>query len=195
MAWSVFPINCPVLQESQVCTENWPWKGWISRVRWREIIHKFCSWSEYRELACDADVLAGAPTFQPTQNLKITTKHLQWQAHLRWHTRIYGFKRSESKSTGREVQILRRAWNHQTGYQEWQNLVQGSPQLGTTAVRIELVTVLQNNYVLWESELRWDGQDAQKAGGWRKLYKQHQKIYPQLSLITKKVSTSVISGK
>ena len=50
-------------------------------------------------------------------------------------------------------------------------------------------------YVLWESALRWDGQDAQKAGGWRKLYKQHQKIYPQLSLITKKVSTSVISGK
>ena len=143
-AWSIFPINCPVLQESQVCMENWPWKGWISRVHWREIIHKFCSWSAYRELACDADVLAGAPTFQPTQNLKITTKHLQWQAHLHWHTRIYGFKRSDSKSTGREVQILRRTWNHQTGYQEWQNLVQGSPQLGTTAVRIKLVTALQN---------------------------------------------------
>ena len=59
MAWSVFPINCPVLQESQESTGNWPWKRWLSRVHWREIIHKFCSWSAYRQPACHADVQVG----------------------------------------------------------------------------------------------------------------------------------------
>ena len=51
---------------------------------------------------------------------------------------------------------MRRAWSHQTGYQEQQNLVQGSPQLGTTAVRIE-----QQHYKICvmgiSIKMRWTG--------------------------------------
>ena len=196
MAWSVFPINCPVLQETQESTGNWPWKGWISRVHWREIIHKFCSRSAYRQLACYADVQAGRGYgYQHSSQHKTSKLLLNIYNDKHIYIETQGFmdltNQSQSLQGGKfrsweEHGVTRLATrNNRTLFKVPHNLALLQWELNNSTTK----------YVLWESALRWDGQEAQKAGGWRKLYKQHQKIYPQLSLITKKVSTSVISGK